>query len=73
MAAIWGAGAIASGIATGLNIKNLLKIKKQLNIYKDYKERENTKFEEIQNTLAELQLTYNKLQERYIPKKLSIK
>ena len=73
VAAIWGAGAIASGIATGLNIKNLLKIKKQLNIYKDYKERENTKFEEIQNTLAELQLTYNKLQERYIPKNLSIK
>ena len=63
-------GAVASGVAMGVNIANLVKIKKQLNIYKDYKERENEKYEEIENSLAELQTTYSKLNQRYIPKNL---
>ena len=50
-----------------VNITNIIKIKKQLNIYKDFKEKENQKYEDIENTLAELQFKYNKIQERYIP------
>ena len=67
LAAVYGVSAIASGIAMGVNIANLAKIKKQLNIYKDFKEKENKKFDEIESTLAELRFSYNKLQERYIP------
>ena len=70
LALVWGAGAVASGIATGVNIANLVKIKKQLGIYRDYKEREIKKYDEIENTLADLELKYKKLNERYIPRNL---
>jgi hypothetical protein len=64
------AGAVVSGVAMGINIANLAKIKKQLNIYRDYKEKENAKFDEIENSLAELQFTYQKINQRYIPSNL---
>ena len=64
------AGAVVSGVAMGVNIANLAKIKKQMNIYKEYKERENAKYEEIENSLAELRLTCDKINRRYIPSNL---
>ena len=67
LVSVYGVSAIASSIAMGINIANLAKIKKQLNIYKDFKEKENKKFDEIESTLAELRFSYNELQERYIP------
>lgn len=42
-------------------------MKKQLNIYKDYKEKENKKYEEIENSLADLNYKFNIIQDRYIP------
>jgi len=64
------AGAVVSGIAMGINIANLAKIKKQLNIYRDYKKKENAKYDEIENSLAELNLICNKINRRYIPSNL---
>lgn len=64
------AGAVVSGIAMGINIANLAKIKKQMKIYQEYKEKEVAKYDEIENSLAELQFTYNKINQRYIPSNL---
>ena len=50
-----------------INIADLVKMKKQLNIYKDFKEQENKKYEEIENTLTELNSKFSQMQERYIP------
>lgn len=67
LAGVYAVAAVANGIAMGINIANIIKIKKQLEVYKDFKEQENQKYEDIENTLAELQFKYNKLEERYIP------
>ena len=67
LAAIYASAFIISGIAMGLNIADLIKMKKQLNIYKDFKEKENKKYEEIENSLADLNYKFNIIQDRYIP------
>lgn len=67
LAGVYAVAGVVNGVAMAVNIANIIKIKKQLNIYKDFKEKENQKYEDIENTLAELQFKYDKIQERYIP------
>lgn len=66
-AVVYGVAAVANGVALGINVANLVKIKKELNKYKDYKEIENAKYEEISNCLEELNSLYKQNEERYIP------
>ena len=67
-AVAFGAAAAVSGVTMGVNIANFMKIKDQLKKYKNFKEVENKKYDEVESALAELQFKYNKIQRRYIPK-----
>lgn len=67
IAGIYAGAFILYGISLGINIADLVNMKKQLNIYKDYKEKENKKYEEIENSLADLNYKFNIIQDRYIP------
>ena len=67
LAGVYAVAGVVNGVAMAVNIADVIKKKKQLNIYKDFKEKENQKYEDIENTLAELQFKYDKIQERYIP------
>lgn len=67
LAGVYAASAVASGIAMGVQIANFKQLKKQLQVYGNMKEKENKKYKDIEDTLAQLNVTYNNLHDRYIP------
>ena len=70
LAGIYAAGAIVSGIAMGVQIANIKQLKKHLEKFGNMKKKENLKYQEIENELAELNVKFNNLHDRYIPKNL---
>ena len=69
-AGIYAVGAIASGVAMAVEIANFRQIKKHLQVFGDMKKKENLKYKEIEKELADLNVKFNNLHDRYIPKNL---
>ena len=70
LAGVYAAGAIVSGIAMGVEIANFRKIKQHLQAFGNMKKKENLKYKEIEKELANLNVKFNNLHDRYIPKNL---
>ena len=70
LAGVYAAGAIVSGIAMGIEIANFRKLKQHLQVFGNMKRKENLKYKEIEKELANLNVKFNNLHDRYIPKNL---
>ena len=66
-AAIYGAIAVANGVAVGLSIAELQKIKEKLKFYQSKLKESREKEKEIELSLQELEKKFIQIQERFIP------
>ncbi len=66
-ALLYGVGAVANGIAVGVNIAEWRKIKERLKFFKEELEKGEKQENEIKESLKEFEKKYLKLKERFIP------
>ena len=67
VAAAYGAAAVVNGVAVGLSIAELQKIKEKLKFYQSKLKESKEKEEEIELSLKELEKKYIQIQQRFIP------
>ena len=70
LAGIWATSAIVNGIATGVSFYNLQKMKEKLKLFQENLDSQNKKYEEINDKINELKITFDQLHIRYVPKNL---